>query len=231
MDKQFLYQTNGLLFWSEEAIQIRQMFVDRLVNAVEQSLLRMNTAFKMIQCEAPILTPNHLISSNYTEEDYFRINEHLSLRPETTMGSYVYARHITNGYHNPKYKLPICVWQHGKSFRKEQDQSSKFMRLKEFYQLEFQILFSNSTSKDYYPEIVHDVWNELSKMLTGRVRVDKSDRLPFYSDETLDVICNTNNVDMEICSISRRKDYGDSIRNIEIAVGTDRCVYQYINEQ
>jgi len=237
-----LYNVNGLVFWSEEEIRIRNMFVSHMVSAVQNCLLSMNQAFKIIQCEAPILTPKELINSGYSGGDIFSADYPfalIALRPETTMGSYAYAKHILSSYHKPNYKLPICVWQHGKSFRKEQDQPTKFMRLKEFYQLEFQILFSKSTSKDYYPEIVEAVKKNLSELLN---RTDNqtqmvcyatpSDRLPDYSDETTDIVFGSDIQNaMEICSISRRKDFDTDIRNIEVAIGTDRCVYNFLKKR
>ncbi len=247
-----LYNKNGVLFWSEEEIRIRNMFVNHMVSAVKNCLLSMNNSFKMIQCEAPIFTPASLINSNYNTHDdiyalnysnsdheYTPVDERIALRPETTMGSYAYARHILSGYNSPNYKLPICVWQHGKSFRKEQDQPSKFMRLKEFYQLEFQILFSKSTLKDYYPEIVDNVRKCFSELLdyfssskTFACFQVASDRLPSYSDETTDIMFGESQFNaMEICSISRRKDFDPNIKNIEIAIGTDRCVYNFLKKR
>ena len=225
-----LYNANGLVFWSEEEIRIRNMFVEHMVSSIRHSLLSMNQAFKLIQCETPQLTPSVFINEAYSEEDVYKAGDALCLRPETTMGSYAYAAHILSGYNNPKYKLPICVWQHGKSFRKEQDQPTKFMRLKEFYQLEFQILFSASTLNDYYPLIVEDVRKALAELLIS-CKTEKSDRLPSYSEETTDVIYFDEQQQMEICSISRRKDFDPNIKNIEIAIGTDRCVYNFMKKR
>jgi glycyl-tRNA synthetase len=229
-----LYNVNGLVFWSEEEIRIRNMFVDHMVAAIRRSLLSQNQAFKLIQCEAPILTPYELVSKAYDySKDIFvddPENLHLAFRPETTMGSYAYARHILSGYHDPKFKLPICVWQHGKSFRREQDQPTKFMRLKEFHQLEFQILFAANTANDYYPRIVEDVRKALSDLLVN-CKTEKSDRLPDYSDETIDVVFVEPEQEMEVCSISRRKDFDPNIKNIEVAIGTDRCVHNFLKRR
>lgn len=234
MSHHLLYNSNGIVFWSEEEIRVRNMFVDHMVAAMRRSLLSMNQAFKMIQVEAPVLMPKHLVSESYSTSDYFAcIDPGLSLRPETTMGSYVYAKHLLSGYNDPKFKLPICVWQHGKSFRKEQDQPTKLMRLKEFYQLEFQILFASSTLNDYYPQVVMDVCSALSELL-GKCDVIPSDRLPSYSDQTTDVIFSEELSKvlegMEICSISRRKDF-EGARNIEVAIGTDRCVFNFMKKR
>jgi glycyl-tRNA synthetase len=224
-----LYNVNGLVFWSEEEIRIRNMFVEHMVSAVRRSLLSMNQAFKLVQCEAPILTPSSEINLNYSVDDFYMVDQ-LALRPETTMGSYAYARHILSGYHDPKFKPPICVWQHGKSFRREQDQPTKFMRLKEFYQLEFQILFAANTYNDYYPRLVEDVRKALAELLVN-CKTEKSDRLPSYSDETTDVIFVEPEQEMEICSISRRKDFDSKIKNIEVAIGTDRCVHNFMKKR
>ena len=224
-----LYNVNGLVFWSEEEIRIRNMFVEHMVSAIRRSLLSMNQAFKLVQCEAPILTPSNEINPNYSVDDFYMVDQ-LALRPETTMGSYAYARHILSGYHDPKFKPPICVWQHGKSFRREQDQPTKFMRLKEFYQLEFQILFAANTSNDYYPRLVEDVRKALAELLVN-CKTEKSDRLPSYSDETTDVIFVEPEQEMEICSISRRKDFDSKIKNIEVAIGTDRCVHNFMKKR
>jgi len=224
-----LYNVNGLVFWSEEEIRIRNMFVEHMVSAVRRSLLSMNQAFKLVQCEAPILTPSSEINPNYSVDDFYMVDQ-LALRPETTMGSYAYARHILSGYHDPKFKPPICVWQHGKSFRREQDQPTKFMRLKEFYQLELQILFAANTSNDYYPRLVEDVRKALAELLVN-CKTEKSDRLPSYSDETTDVIFVEPEQEMEICSISRRKDFDSKIKNIEVAIGTDRCVHNFMKKR
>jgi hypothetical protein len=57
--------------------------------------------------------------------------------------------------------------------------------------------------------------------------MEPSDRLPDYSEETMDIICVRSN--MEICSMSKRKDL-DGFKVIEIAVGTDRCIYNFENK-
>ena len=215
-----LYNRNGLIFWSQEEIKLRKMFEEQFSQAIISSLRKQNSAFQMMQVEAPLLTPLEFVNKNYTTEDIWSFDE-LVLRPETTAGSFEYAKFLLSGYNEIKQKPPIVVWQHGKSFRREQDQPTKFMRLKEFYQLEFQIIFSTNTANDYslklYPEILKTISD-----LIGECRIEKSDRLPDYSEETIDIVCCKN--DMEVCSMSKRKDL-EGYKVIEIAIGTDRCVY------
>lgn len=217
-----LYNFNGLIFWSEEDINRRDFFVRYISDSLLISLKEQNFSFNMVRVEAPILTPNNLINKNYTDEDVFRTEE-LTLRPETTIGSYYYAKKILSGYNDIKYKPPLIVWQHGKSFRKEQDQVTKNMRLKEFYQLEFQIIYSLNTQNDYSIKVKEDIKNALSKLI-GDCVLEPSDRLPDYSTETTDIICKDNN--MEVCSISKRNDF-EGYNVLEVAIGTDRLLYNF----
>jgi glycyl-tRNA synthetase len=220
-----LYEKNGLIFWTESDIKLRKMFEDYFSTNILKFLQQQNSAFHSIQVEAPILTPKQWVNKNYTAEDMWCIDDYI-LRPETTMGSYEFVKHLLNSYGDIKWRAPIIVWQHGKSFRREQDQPTKFMRLKEFYQLEFQIVFSEKTMNDYsinlYPEIL-----KMFNSIIGDCRLEESDRLPDYSEQTIDIICNKT--DMEICSMSKRKDL-EGFKVIEIAIGTDRCIYNFNNK-
>jgi len=219
-----LYNANGIIFWSEEEIKLRNMFEGYFKNVVLKSLKEQNQAFQLIQVEAPILTPYKYINQNYTENDIYLFDD-MALRPETTMGSYEYAKVLLSGYENIKFKPPIVVYQHGKSFRREQDQPTKFMRLKEFYQLEFQIIFSNSTMKDYSEKLYIDLWKSFNKLI-GNCVAEPSDRLPSYSEETIDIINVWDGNSMELCSMSKRKDF-EGFKVIEIAIGTDRCIQRF----
>lgn len=217
-----LYEKNGLLFWTQEEIKLRRMFEDYFSTEILASLRKQNAAFQMVQVEAPLLTPRELINKGYTDEQVWSFGE-LALRPETTMGSFAYAKHILSGYQDIKQKPPVVIFQHGKSFRKEQDQPTKFMRLKEFYQLEFQIIYGLTTANDYSVKLYPDVLKAVSNMI-GECRIEESDRLPEYSEETIDIVCVKS--EMEVCSMSKRKDL-EGYKVIEIAIGTDRCIFNF----
>ena len=219
------YDKNGLIFWTEEEIQIRESLVAYFTQQIKLALKSQNPSFEFIRVEAPILTPNELINPNYTKDDVFKI-EDLTLRPETTMGSFAYLPVLLNKHHKPKYRLPLVVWQLGKSFRNEQDQVTKNMRLKEFYQLEFQIVFGETTMNDYSVKLIPDVKKMIESMI-GPCHLEPSDRLPDYSEETTDIICTKN--DMEVCSISKRTDYSEG-KVLEVAIGIDRCVYNFLEK-
>lgn len=219
-----LYDRNGLVFWTEKEIKCREMLKDYFVSNMREVLKGENRAFELMQVEAPLLTPHKFINPNYTKDDYFNIpGEDLVLRPETTMGSYQYAKWLLE-HTETKTRMPICIWQHGKSFRREQDQVTKNMRLKEFYQLEFQCIYGVTTANDYSKAVIPAVAKMISDMI-GPCRTEDSDRLPDYSEKTVDVICEKTN--MEVCSISVRKDFANA-KVLEVAIGTDRCVYNFV---
>lgn len=224
-----LYNKNGLIFWTQEEIALRRTLEQYFVTNIEKCLKEQNRAFEMFQCEAPLLTPRSLINPNYNEKDMWAWEDNV-LRPETTMGSYAYAQHLLNPHNQRKVKMPLCVWQHGKSFRREQDQPTKFMRLKEFYQLEFQIIFASNTANDYSLKLIPSV-KKMLEVFVGPCRTEPSDRLPDYAEWTQDVICEKvgnpeSPQDMEVCSMSKRKDFpGASV--LEVAIGTDRCIYNF----
>jgi histidyl-tRNA synthetase len=110
-----LYNRNGLVFWTEKEIKLRRMIEDYLVMELKEVLLECNRAFDFVQVEAPILTPVEMINKNYTHEDYFQIlksednfkSDYLALRPETTMGSYRYARYLLD--HQTRHRMPLVV--------------------------------------------------------------------------------------------------------------------------
>lgn len=234
-----LYGVNGLIFWSEREINARKIVEAHLVQAVKDSLKKMNRAWEFIQVEAPILTPAEFVNKNYSAEDMFSTpgtgdQMFLIARPETTMGSYAYAKHLLNTHNETKVRMPLVVWQHGKSFRREQDQPTKFMRLKEFYQLEFQCIYGLTTAMDYTAPLIQDVQNALEQ-LVGECRAIPSDRLPDYSEQTTDIeyvdksteSFSTEPTYMELCSISKRKDF-EGAKVLEVAVGTDRVVSKFL---
>jgi glycyl-tRNA synthetase len=219
-----LYEVNGLVFWSEEEIRVREMLKQHFVASITDNLKVQNRGFEIVQVEAPLLTPKEFINPAYTEKDVYAIDEYV-LRPETTMGTYKAIKMLTNPHADRKFRLPLCVWQHGKSFRREQDQPTKMMKLKEFYQLEFQIAFAPTTANDYSTSLIPAVAQAIAVMI-GPCRTENSDRLPDYSEMTIDVVCERNN--MEVCSISKRKDLADT-KVLEVAIGTDRCVFNFLN--
>ena len=206
------------------------MIQDYLTDEVYSALAETNRAWTMHQIEAPLLTPKAAINPNYTNDDvWIQDGGELVLRPETTPGSYTAATQmLLNGV-----KPPLCVWQVGKSFRKEQhSQSYGHMRLDEFYQQEFQCIYTADSKNDYHAAICPKILDILSSILKTECRLVESDRLPDYSEITMDVEARTPFKWLEICSISRRKDFPIAFNNkelkvLEIALGLCRLVHVF----
>lgn len=232
-----LYETNGLVFWDAKAIKRREYLKQYFADRISDELLKLNPAWRFHEVEAPLLTPRSILNPNYTDEDIWaQQNSDLALRPETTPGSYVYAEHLLSQAVGAK--PPLVVWQAGKSFRREQDQVTKNMRLKEFYQQEFQCLYTSDTMNDYYTAMVQKVGDIVAQVIPRTTRIVPSDRLPSYSLMTMDVEIDQRDRWMEVCSISKRTDFTKKavfrskdkvverdIIVLEIAIGLDRCVY------
>lgn len=230
---------NGLLQWNEQQLEFRDYLNRVIPYAVKDILLRENKAWMFKRIETPVLLPTRLISSNYTSEDVWKVEDsELTLRPETTPGTYDAMQQMLT---HQEIMPPVCVWQVGKSFRREQDQPTKFMRLKEFNQMEFQCLYSEGTLNDYQEAVLEPLGHDISGVLKADTRIVDSDRLPAYSKRTVDIEVFDTVADrwMEVCSVSLRTDFPQKLSFtgkggvavtkdalvLEIAVGIDRLVY------
>ncbi|GLQ53814.1 aminoacyl--tRNA ligase-related protein [Devosia nitrariae] len=239
-----LYDANGLVHWTEREIRLRDSAVIHLSAEVSAALKGLNPAWDIRRVEAPLLTPRSLISEAYGPDDIFvqqRLSNHdheLVLRPETTPSTYVYMTHLLTAH--AKVRLPLCVWQAGKSFRREQDQATRHVRLKEFWQMEFQCAYAADTANDYHTAMLEPVRRMLAAVTRLPTRIVPSDRLPAYSEVTMDVEVDNGDKWMEVASISRRTDFPTTVpvpgksgtremavKVLEIAIGLDRCVYNW----
>lgn len=226
-----LYRSGGLRFWTEKEIESRRHIQEALVREVKDSLMHLNPAWTFYQVEGPLLTPKSYISSEYTENDAFFVkatvdDQTLVLRPETTSSSYEYAKYLMTG--GKQYKAPICVWQSGKSFRRELSDgaTASKLRFNEFYQLEFQCVYSEGTHVLYREGILNNLIDIVSKSTDQRdlVRFIDSDRLPSYAESTVDIEVYRNDRWIEVASVSIRNDFMIGYKVLEIAFGLDRLV-------
>lgn len=235
-----IYQDNGLPFYAEDWIRDRRYAEDVIRWAIVTALSSVNKAWQYRQIEAPCLIPIELVSKEYSEDDIYTLaNDDYYLKPETTASSYAYAAHLND---SQVFQPPFCVWQTSKSFRRENDQVTKNVRLKEFYQQEFQCIVTSDTKKDYQDGDIVEQLCETVRQLTGlKCRIVPSDRLPSYSDKTIDIEVKTSHKWLEVCSISKRHDvpfdwevnapesgkprFTKSLVNYEFAFGLDRIVY------
>lgn len=223
-----LYQFCGLRFWNEDEIELRDAFSSRVISIVKRTLSEINPAWSFAQVEGPILTPRSFINDAYDDNDLFSTNhkigdDFLYLRPETTASSYEYARFL-------KRKLPLCVYQKGKSFRRELNDgaTASKLRFNEFWQLEFQCIYANSTMADYRSILIEAISNEVRRFTMLETRKSISHRIPSYSESTHDIEVEYQDGSngpwkwMEIASCSIRNDFSDDAKVCEIAIGLDR---------
>lgn len=217
-----LFNLGGLRFWHESEIELRDAFQARAASVVRRTLLDVNPAWRFARCEGPILHPRSLISAAYDDSDIFVTNdirggEALCLRAETTPSSYAYARWLGG-------KLPLCVWQAGISSRRETNDgaSASKLRFNSFWQLEFQCIYRADTKADYRAALLPAVMAEIARFTRVNVRTVDSDRLPSYSESTLDIEALHGKHWREMASCSIRTDYSDDTRVCEIAIGLDR---------
>lgn len=226
-----LFDHGGLRFWSEAEIDLREAFIKKASSTVKNTLLGMNPAWKFYRCEGPILHPRSEISSSYSDDDIFVTNhKDFCLRAETTPSSYAYARSLPKGT-----KLPLCVWQSGISSRRENldGASASKLRFNNFWQLEFQCIYSKGTMADYRSALIDSISKDIRWFTQTRVRTVESDRLPSYSKSTLDIEAYVSEFKeckgltsgwREMASCSIRTDYSDDTYVTEIAIGLDRIV-------
>lgn len=217
-----LFEFGGLRFWNEQEIQLRELFQQRVALRVHDCLLDLNNAWKIYRIEGPCLTPRDKINKNYDGDDIFITNHEaggafLVLRPETTPSSYIFAE---------GRKLPVCVWQSGKSFRRETNDgaSANKLRFNEFHQLEFQCIYSDNTKADYRTPLIDVVMDEIERFTGRSPRLVDSDRLPSYSESTKDIEVQDGERWIELASCSIRTDFRMDTRVCEIAIGLDRVV-------
>lgn len=236
-----LYGLGGLRFWTEREIYVREQAIQSLFGALENAFLTINSAWTFHRVEGPILTPGPAISMAYTEDDIFelraRLGDHMgALRAETTASSYLYAEHILK---TTRMKPPMCVWQAGKSFRRENLDGARpsTLRYNEFWQQEFQCVYQEGTHADYRGAAEQAISREIKKItISDDVRLVDSDRLPSYSTQTRDIEVpwrpgGGEPVWKEMCSISTRTDFpqpsnpqAKRLVVLEVAVGLDRLV-------
>lgn len=227
-----LYGFGGLQFWTEREIMLRAQIIARMSSLVMSTLHDINRRWSFARVDGPIITPARHINDAYDGDDVWVLNallggSHPALRPETTASSYVYADYLIK---SGKEALPLCVWQAGKSFRRETNDgaSAAKLRFNEFYQLEFQCIYALDTKADYRNAIERVIAGEITRLVaagvtTGAARLVESDRVPSYSRITRDVECMYKGRWTEMCSISTRTDFKDA-EVLEIALGLDRIV-------
>lgn len=233
---EFIYDYNALPFYDQDDLIQRARFTQAIARHMERLLKATNPVWQFHQIEAPTLIPRALVSANYTEDDLWAQasdtpERQLVLKPETTPSTYAWLREALK---SQKTKPPVCAWQLSKSYRRENDQPTKHCRFKEFYQQEFQCLYTADTKNDYFASIIRPLAQAFALEVCCPTRLVVSDRLPAYSEKTWDIEVWNSEKWMEVASISVRNDFPDKARFkdkefvcqvLEVATSPDRLTY------
>lgn len=233
MSISLLSKTAQLRWWSESELDFRQDAIRHLSATIANTLRSVNKAWQFHRTEGPTMIPHDLVSPTYGEDDVWMLraniaNEPVTMRPETTATSYEYARHIigTGSDKDRARKLPLSIWQVGKSFRRESSDGASASKLRffEFNQAEWQCIYSLDTKADYREAVMAPLVDKISWLCGSEARIVPSDRLPSYSIRTDDIeVLQSNGRWTEVSSISTRTDF-ENAQVLEIAIGIDRVV-------
>lgn len=232
----------GLRTWRQSELRLRSRIAETLADAIAATLVDINQAWRMEEVEAPLMMPKERMSDAYTADDVFMLRDApggakpWALRAETTDGTYLAATEILM---TTNVKAPLCVWQMGPSFRRERSDGATAegrLRLKQFNQLEFQLILREDTAFDVAPPL-REALVPVVRRITGlETRLFETDRRPSYSQETIDIECLLPKADQadedvwrEVASTSRRTDFPQipghkPLKVFEIAFGADRLV-------
>lgn len=215
-----------LRVWDEHELTHRDLATHKITETVRTTLSTLNRAWTFRRIEAPALMPRDLLSPEYTDDDLWvtkvtHDEREMVMRAETTASTYDFVR---RAYPQKALRLPACFWQASKSYRREKHAVASRLRFFEFTQLEMQCLFSRETKADYRAAVMPALEKTLSWLCDAEARVIPSDRLPSYSESTLDVEVRHHNKWREVASVSLRADFAPEVMNLEVAVGLDRVV-------
>ncbi len=232
MSVPLLNETEQLRWWSETEIEQRDLIVQKLHQTITTSLLDINKAWDFKRTEGPLLVPRRMVREGYTGDDIWATTqtvggEPIVLRPETTATSYLLAKQFLGDLSTnaQKKRLPLCIWQIGKSFRREKADGASASKLRyfEFYQAEWQCIYSEDTKADYRAHLMQFLAMKIGWLTDREVRIVPSERIPSYAESTLDIEVNYGGRWTEMASVSIRKDF-EGAKVLEIAVGLDRVV-------
>lgn len=202
-----IFNTNGIPFWDQSEISLRNYLRATFAQRIIDELCDANSAWRLHvhEIEGPMFLPAELLNPNYTTDDVWGFpDDQLVMRPETTASSYAYMKWLME---QTPIRPPAIIWQSGKSFRREQEQVTKNLRMKEFYQQEFQCFYTEDTANDYQSYMMPRLRKMFKEELNLPVRVVDSDRLPSYSRRTVDVEAFNGDRWVEVCSVSVRDDF------------------------
>lgn len=211
---------NATVIWTEQEIEVRDALIREIPVIIREAWQTLNSAVCMRRVETPCLCSQASFRSHLDEG--FPImeihNTQRVLRPETTAGT-VEAFNLLYPMESQRNRaMPLCIWQAGKSFRDEENKDSmrvSKLRLREFYQIEFQLFVNHGTKANYIERALVSLIGRYG----GSFRVLPPEETPHYSVVTRDWEIDG----VEICSCSIRKDFPEGELH-EVSIGLDRLV-------
>ncbi|MGO8183012.1 hypothetical protein AB9F40_33535, partial [Rhizobium leguminosarum] len=84
-------------------------------------------------------------------------------------------------------------------------------------QLEFQCAFTADSGNDYHTACLAPVHRMIASLIHLPTRIVASDRLPAYSEVTVDIEFDNGDKWMEVCSISRRTDFPQRYHSLPLS--------------
>lgn len=209
----------GFVVYDEADIKARQIIVEIFTHRLKSRLQKLNPAINFMQIETPISIPEKAVQGHkkigfdLVEVKY---KHPMYLRPETPWGTYQYFLDKWPMENKRKKICPIVLWQCGKSFRNEQERPFGELRFKEFYQLEYQLIYTLDTKADYFGAACDSAYQAVME-ITGRAAAENVTDLAHYSERTWDIY----NGDHEVAAVSLRNDL-EGYAVVEVSVGLDR---------
>lgn len=212
---------NATVAWSEHEIVLRENLIQEIAAILRKTWYEQNRAIRFERIETPILTPADKLQGHIEAKFELLKCEQGYLRPETTAGIYeeFELRFPSNNQQQSeliKKMLPLCLWQVGLSFRDETNpdtmRASK-LRLRQFYQLEFELFAAHNTGAPYIELALHNI----VKRFGGEIVMPTD--LPHYSANTWD----WHYKGLEVAGCSIRKDWKHG-KVFEMSFGLDRLV-------
>lgn len=210
--------SNATVRWTEAEIEARESLIREVPVILGAAWRRLNPRVRLERVETPVLTPAVALEGHIkTGFDLVGTSrETVFLRPETTAGTFEAFRQDWPQQNQWPKILPLCYWQAGKSFRDEKNPDTMRatkLRLREFWQMEFQLFCLPDTKADYLGQALEALVTRYGGNAVAATE------LPHYSRKTVDWHMG----DLEVAGCSLRIDF-PGLEVTEIALGLDRLV-------
>lgn len=169
-------------------------YFDPIYVAAKQKVLsqwRKHVSYDALELEFPLLVPRKILEDSGHLKQFgnqvFEIeNETLCLRPEAAIAVFTHMSDLKNRY--LKKKENLCIAQYGRAFRNQSTTRDRHYRLREFDQMEIQILAdAASAPADFFRAYDARLQNFFKALnLAVHAQAVQAQKLPHYSLGTVD---------------------------------------------